>query len=57
VFASNPVPFVNGSLWTLPVEALFYLLLPFLLLLATQRRWIVLVPLHSGFDRLRPSEP
>jgi len=42
VFASNPVPFVNGSLWTLPVEALFYLLLPFLLLLATQRRWIVL---------------
>jgi len=42
VFAHNPVPFVNGSLWTLPAEALFYLLLPFLLLLATQRRWVVL---------------
>jgi peptidoglycan/LPS O-acetylase OafA/YrhL len=43
VFTHNPVPFVNGSLWTLPVEALFYLLLPFLMLLAMRRRWVILM--------------
>lgn len=42
VFQHNPVPFVNGSLWTLPTEALFYLLLPFVLALASGRRWAVL---------------
>lgn len=42
VFQHNPVPFVNGSLWTLPIESLFYLLLPALLLAAAGRRWAVL---------------
>lgn len=43
VFQHNPVPFVNGSLWTLPTETLFYLLLPFLLLLFAKRRWTILL--------------
>ena len=42
VFAHNPVPFVNGALWSLPIEALLYLLLPFLLIAASGRRWVVL---------------
>ena len=42
VFARNPVPYVNGALWSLPIEALFYLLLPFVLLLAAGRRWLAL---------------
>ena len=42
VFTHNPVPVVNGALWSLPIEALFYLVLPFLLLLASGRRWVVL---------------
>ena len=42
VFAHNPVPFVNGALWSLPIEALLYLLLPFLLIVASGRRWVVL---------------
>ncbi|UAJ10172.1 acyltransferase family protein [Glacieibacterium megasporae] len=30
VFTSNPLPAVNGSLWTLPVEAFMYVLTPLL---------------------------
>ena len=43
VFAKNPYPYVNGSLWTLPIESLFYLALPILVALAAGRRWIYLV--------------
>ena len=43
VFTQHKFPYVNGSLWTLPVETSFYLLLPFVLLIARQRRWLVLV--------------
>lgn len=42
VFAKNPIPYVNGALWSLPIEALLYLLLPFLLIAAAGRRWLVL---------------
>lgn len=42
VFTGLPYPYVNGSLWTLPVESLFYMLLPFLVLATGKRRWIVL---------------
>ena len=43
VFTQNPVPMVNGALWTLPIETLFYLLLPFVMMLARGRRWVVLL--------------
>jgi peptidoglycan/LPS O-acetylase OafA/YrhL len=43
VFTGLPFPYVNGSLWTLPVEVSFYLLLPFLMLAAAKRRWVLLV--------------
>ncbi len=44
VFSKLPYPYLNGSLWTLPVESLFYLLLPVLLLCAAgRRRWLVLL--------------
>ena len=45
VFANLPFPYVNGSLWSLPVEAFFYLLLPLLVLgfAGGGRRWVVLV--------------
>ena len=43
VFSKLPFPYVNGSLWTLPVESLFYLLLPFLALAARGRRPVVLL--------------
>ncbi len=42
VFTQHRFPYVNGSLWTLPIETSFYLVLPFILLIARQRRWIVL---------------
>ncbi len=44
VFSKLPYPYLNGSLWSLPVESLFYLLLPFLLMSAAGgRRWAVLL--------------
>ena len=39
VFEYNPIPnVVNGSLWTMPVEAAFYLMLPIVLILLCWRR-------------------
>jgi peptidoglycan/LPS O-acetylase OafA/YrhL len=42
VFHQLPTNSVNGSLWTLPIEAAFYVLLPFLISLGFVRRWLVL---------------
>lgn len=44
VFSDLPFPYVNGSLWTLPVETLFYILLPVLVLglAGGGRRWTAL---------------
>ena len=44
VFSKLKFPYVNGSLWTLPVESLFYLLLPLVVLIASSgRRWVILL--------------
>jgi peptidoglycan/LPS O-acetylase OafA/YrhL len=37
VFADNPVPVVNGALWSLKIEVMFYLAVP--LLLWARKRW------------------
>ena len=42
VFTQHKFPYINGSLWTLPVETSFYLILPFVLLVTRGRRWLVL---------------
>ncbi len=48
VFTTNPLPnAVNGSLWTLPVEIVMYLLTPLLVLAARRRAPITLLLLLS----------
>ena len=52
VFSANPVPYVNGSLWTLPVEILCYGLLATLAFFgAARRRWPLLVTASVLFVR------
>ncbi len=43
VFAKLRFPALNGSLWTIPIEAAFYLLLPIIALLGRVRRWVYLL--------------
>lgn len=55
VFLDNPNKGVNGSLWTLPVEATCYLTLPFLLILGALRRpyfWIIVLAVAFLFGGL-----
>lgn len=40
VFSKLRYPYVNGSLWSLPLETLFYLLLPIIGMMAGRRRWV-----------------
>jgi peptidoglycan/LPS O-acetylase OafA/YrhL len=47
VFTELHDPGVNGSLWTLPVETTFYLLLPFLVVLGLLNRWVCLLALAA----------
>ncbi len=37
VFGNNPLPFVNGSLWTIKIEISFYLIVPLIFLL--YKKW------------------
>lgn len=49
VFEENPVPGINGSLWTLPIECSFYIILPLLGALGLlSRRVYFLLPLTIG---------
>jgi len=55
VFASpaNIVPEVNGALWTLKIEVMFYLILPLLawfLRVAGRARWFVIVFIYAGAE-------
>lgn len=46
IFEQNPFPFLNGALWTIKIEVLFYCLLPFLLELGKRcglRRFLLAV--------------
>jgi peptidoglycan/LPS O-acetylase OafA/YrhL len=46
VFTNNPMPFVNGSLWILKVEIVFYILIPLLALFSKRKAVFVFVGLY-----------
>lgn len=49
VFTGNPVAAVNGALWTLKIEVLFYAALPLIAAaIRSHRRWIVYVLLYAS---------
>lgn len=55
IFASpaNIVPEVNGALWTLKIEVMFYLVLPllaWLLRVSGRARWVVIVLVYAGAE-------
>ena len=56
VFEANRFSEVNGALWTLKIEVMFYLILPLLAALlrfAGRQRWLVLVLLYAGAEAWR----
>lgn len=56
VFETNPVTDINGALWTLKIEVMFYLILPllaFILKLAGTRRWIVIALVYVAAELWR----
>ncbi len=60
LFADNPVPVVNGALWTLKIEVMFYMVLPVLGLIlakAGRGKWAVLVLLYIGAEIWRAVVP
>lgn len=46
VFADNPLPFLNASLWTMKVEVLFYLILPVLFWCIRRKAFISLISFY-----------
>ncbi len=53
VFAGNPETEINGALWTLKIEVLFYLILPILasvLRVAGGMRWLFLVSIYVSAE-------
>lgn len=56
VFAHNPFPEVNGALWTLKIEVMFYLILPVLAWIvrkAGTTRWIVFLLIYVTAEAWR----
>ena len=56
VFEGNRFTEINGALWTLKIEVMFYLILPVLALLlkvAGRFRWVVLVAIYVGAEAWR----
>lgn len=53
VFEANRFTEINGALWTLKIEVMFYLVLPvlaFVLRLAGKQRWILFVLIYAGAE-------
>ena len=56
VFQGNPMHEVNGALWTLKIEVMFYLVLPvlaWLLRVAGRARWLLIVLIYVGAEAWR----
>ncbi len=49
VFADNPAPMVNGALWSIKIEVMFYLCLPLIVFLMNRwRRLPVIILIYAG---------
>ena len=56
VFAGNTVTEVNGALWTLKIEVMFYLILPLLVWLlrfAGRYAWVAFILIYAGAEAWR----
>lgn len=56
VFQGNPMHEVNGALWTLKIEVMFYLVLPivaWLMRVAGRARWLIIVLVYVGAEAWR----
>lgn len=56
VFQTNPMHEINGALWTLKIEVMFYLVLPilaWLLRIAGPARWLLIVLIYAGAEAWR----
>jgi peptidoglycan/LPS O-acetylase OafA/YrhL len=56
VFATNPMTEINGALWTLKIEVMFYLVLPvlaWLLRLFGPARWLLIAAIYAGAEAWR----
>ena len=56
VFETNRFSVINGALWTLKIEVMFYLVLPALAIVLKQagrHRWLVLVLIYAGAEAWR----
>jgi peptidoglycan/LPS O-acetylase OafA/YrhL/O-antigen ligase len=56
VFESNRFTEINGALWTLKIEVLFYLILPILALvlrMAGKQRWVLFLLIYAGAETWR----
>ncbi len=56
LFAHNPVPVVNGALWTLKIEVMFYMVLPVLgwvLAKSGRGKWVLLILIYSAAELWR----
>jgi peptidoglycan/LPS O-acetylase OafA/YrhL len=56
VFASNPFPEINGALWTLKIEVMFYFVLPliaWIIARAGRARWLVIAAIYVAAELWR----
>jgi peptidoglycan/LPS O-acetylase OafA/YrhL len=56
VFANNPMTEINGALWTLKIEVMFYLVLPvlaWLLRVFGRAHWMLMIAIYAGAEAWR----
>jgi peptidoglycan/LPS O-acetylase OafA/YrhL len=56
VFANNPMTEINGALWTLKIEVMFYLVLPvlaWLLRVFGRAHWLLMIAIYAGAEAWR----
>ena len=49
VFANNPLPIINGALWTIKVELLFYFSIPIIVITSKylNRKWLIFAVIYT----------